>query len=100
MTPGLQTRRASQGPARPRASPGKGNSPLPSDRIIKCNHFRAQAGAAPPSQHIPWEQGPGLSSEGTAYGRCTGRPPAHELGLNSDPTAHDCVPLTPRHAQP
>ena len=96
MTPGLRTRRASQGPACPRASPGEGNSPLTSTHIIKCNHItEPRLGLCRPSKHIPWEQGPGLTSEGTAYGRCTGQPPAHELGLNSDPMAHGYVPLTP-----
>ena len=54
MTPGLWTRMVSQGPARPRASPGEGNSPLPSDHIIKCNHItEPRLGLRGPSQHIP-----------------------------------------------
>lgn len=61
MTPGLRTHRASRGPAHPRASPGEGNSPLPSNRIIKCNLFTEPGlGLRRLLQHIPWEQGPHL----------------------------------------
>ena len=96
MTPGLRTRRASRGPAHPRASPGEGNSPLPSNRIIKCNLFTESGlGLRRLSQHIPWEQGPGLTSEGTAHGRCTEQPPARALGLNTDLNGSQlCAPHT------
>lgn len=103
MTPGLLTRRASRGPAHPRASPGEANSPLPSNRIIKCNFFtEAGLGLLRLSQHIAWEQSPGLTSEGTAHGRCTGRPPAHELGFNTDPMPHGstCSALKPACSVP
>uniref|UniRef100_A0AC11CSJ1 B9 domain containing 1 n=1 Tax=Ovis aries TaxID=9940 RepID=A0AC11CSJ1_SHEEP len=54
------------------------------------------------SQHIAWEQSPGLTSEGTAHGRCTGRPPAHELGFNTDPMPHGstCSALKPACSVP
>lgn len=96
MTPGLLTRRAPS-PSPPQGLPGEANSPLPSNRIIKCNLFhRGWAGAVWTfAAHRLGEQSPASPQRAPPMDAAQDGH-QHELGFNTDPMPHGSDMLGPK----